>query len=76
MGVSVQRLGCGPSKYPMIVCPWARTQVALCEMGRKDTFTDPVFADIKHTAEREASVARINDRPLHDKLAYHEDRSK
>ena len=46
------------------------------EWGPKDTFTAPVFADIKHEAGSEAFLVRIHDRPLQDKLGYYEERAK
>lgn len=46
------------------------------EWGPKDTFTAPVFADIRHHAEEESFLVRIHDRPLQDKLGYYEERAK
>lgn len=44
--------------------------------GPKDTFSAPVFADIELTAETDAYLVRIHDRPLQDKLGYYEERAK
>ena len=44
--------------------------------GAKDTFTAPVFADIRHSAGTEAFLVRIHDRPLQEKLGYYEERAK
>ena len=46
------------------------------DWGPKDTFTAPVFADIRHRAAEEAFLVRIHDRPLQDKLGYYEERPR
>jgi len=46
------------------------------EWGPKDTFSAPVFADIRHEAGEEAFLVRVHDRPLQDRLGYYEERAK
>jgi len=44
--------------------------------GPKDSFSAPVFAEITHEAAEEAFLIRIHDRPLQQKLGYHEERQR
>lgn len=46
------------------------------EWGPKDTFSVPVFADITHTANTEAFLIQVHDRPLQEKLGYYEERDR
>ena len=46
------------------------------EWGPKDTFSAPVFADIRHEAAEDAFMVRVHDRPLQEKLGYYEERAK
>lgn len=42
----------------------------------KDTFSIPVFSKITHTADSEAFLMRVHDKPLQEKLRYYEERSR
>ncbi|MEM7568344.1 MAG: cupin domain-containing protein [Pseudomonadota bacterium] len=44
--------------------------------GPKDTFSAPVFSDITHTANEEAFLVQVHDRPLQEKLGYYEERDR
>ena len=46
------------------------------DWGSKDTFSAPVFADIRHEAGEESFLIQIHDRPLQMKLGYYEERSQ
>ncbi|MGE0294555.1 MAG: cupin domain-containing protein [Hyphomonadaceae bacterium] len=42
----------------------------------KDTFSVPVFSDLSLSADAEAFLIRIHDRPLQEKLGYYEERER
>lgn len=42
----------------------------------KDTFSVPVFSDLALTADSDAFLIRIHDRPLQEKLGYYEERAR
>lgn len=48
----------------------------LIKWSAKDTFSAPVFANIRHNAKAEAFLLRIHDRPLQEKLGYYEERTR
>ena len=46
------------------------------EWGEKDTFSVPVFSKLTHTADEEAFLIRVHDKPLQTKLGYYEERDR
>jgi gentisate 1,2-dioxygenase len=44
--------------------------------GPKDTISAPVFAEISHKAGEDAFLIRFHDRPLQERIGYHEERAR
>ncbi|MCA0873246.1 cupin domain-containing protein [Seohaeicola saemankumensis] len=87
MGFTAMRIGAGQVDNPPLRSSsaafhvvkgrgTARINFQTIEFGPKDTFTAPVFADIRIAAADDTYLVRVHDRPLQDKLGYYEERAK
>ncbi len=76
-GETVRATVCSESAAFHVIKGRGRSTVdgTVFDWGPKDTFTAPVFAEINHVAGDEpAFLMRVHDRPLQQKLGYHEER--